>query len=71
MKIEEVRSKKDSELKFDLANLTKELHDLKFKAATGNIQSPARIRMVRRSAARIKTVLNERAQGIHGQETQS
>ena len=70
MKIEEVRSKKDSELEFDLANLNKELHDLRFKAATGNVQSPARIRTVRRSVARIKTVLKERALGAEAQEPQ-
>ena len=33
MKIEEVRSKKDAELSFDLNGLNKELHDLRFKAA--------------------------------------
>ncbi len=70
MKIEEVRSKKDSELEFDLANLNKELHDLRFKAATGNVQSPSAIRNVRRSVARIKTILAERAQGVRGQEPQ-
>ncbi|HIG87864.1 MAG: 50S ribosomal protein L29 [Planctomycetes bacterium] len=70
MKIEEVRSKKDAELEFDLASLNKELHDLRFKSATGNMQSPSSIRMVRRSVARIKTVMAERVQGIRDQEPQ-
>jgi large subunit ribosomal protein L29 len=70
MKIEEVRSKKDAELEFDLAGLNKSLHDLRFKAATGNMQSPSSIRTVRRSIARLKTVLAERVQGVRGQEPQ-
>ncbi len=70
MKIEEVRSKKDAELEFDLAGLNKELHDLRFKSATGNMQSPSSIRMVRRSVARIRTVMAERVQGIRDQEPQ-
>ena len=70
MKIEEVRSKKDAELSFDLNGLNKELHDLRFKAATGNIQNPSSIRTVRRSVARVKTVMAERVQGLRGQEPQ-
>ena len=43
MKIEEIRSKTDSELEFDLKGLKKELFDLRFKAAiesVGNTSSP-------------------------------
>lgn len=69
MKIEEVRSKPDAELEHDLGNLTRELFDLRFKSATSGVQSSARIDVLRRSLARIKTVLHERATGVRGQES--
>ena len=68
MKIEEVRSKTDSELEFELGNMQKELFDMRFRGATETSQSPARIPQLRRSIARVKTVLNERTNGIRGQE---
>jgi large subunit ribosomal protein L29 len=68
MKIDETRSKKDSELEFDLANLKKELFGLRFKATTESSANPSRIRTLRRDIARIKTVVRERAQNIRGQE---
>lgn len=68
MKIDEVRSKTDAELEFDLGNMTKELFDLRIKAATENIQNPARIRVLRRATTRVRTVLHERKNGIRGQE---
>jgi large subunit ribosomal protein L29 len=68
MKIEETRSKRDSELEFDLANLKKELFGLRFKATTETSANPSRIRTLRREIARIKTVVHERAKQIRGQE---
>ena len=69
MKTEEVRSKTDEELEFELANNQKELFDLNFRAATETMDNPARVKVLRRSIARIKTVLHERATGVRGQET--
>ncbi|MBL4769675.1 MAG: 50S ribosomal protein L29 [Planctomycetes bacterium] len=68
MKIEEVRSKTDAELEFDMGNMKKELFDLRFKTATSGVQSPAQIKILRRSIARVNTVIHERVQGIGGQE---
>jgi large subunit ribosomal protein L29 len=68
MKTEEVRSKTDTELAFDLAKMRKELFGMRFKGATETSANPARIEAVRRSIARIQTVLHERATGIRGQE---
>ena len=69
MKIEEVRSKTDSELEFDLEQLKKELFDLRFRSATENTQNPSRINVLRRSIARVNTILHERVEGIRGQES--
>lgn len=69
MKIEEVRSKTDSELDFELANMKKELFDLRFRSATETAANPARIKVVRRGIARVNTVLHERSTGLRGQES--
>ena len=69
MNTEEVRSKTDSELRFDLGNLKKELFDLRFRTATETTTDPSRIKVVRRSVARITTILHERATGVRGQES--
>ena len=60
MKVEEVRSKTDSELDFELTNMKKELFDLRFRSATETATNPARIRVVRRAIARINTIKHER-----------
>ena len=69
MKIEDIRSKTDSELEFELAKAKKELFSLKMKASTQSIQSPAMIKQLRRGVAQINTVLHERTVGIRGQES--
>ena len=71
MKTEEARSKTDSELEFDLKNMKKELFDMRFQAATETSANPARIRVLKRSIARITTILHERQTGVRGQETRS
>ena len=68
MKIEEVRSKTDSELEYDLENLKKEVFDLRIKATVGSVQNPSAIRENRRAIARIQTILHERTTGVRGQE---
>lgn len=69
MNIEEVRSKTDSELRFDLGNLKKELFELQFRTSTENTNDPSRVRVVRRAVARITTILHERTTGVRGQES--
>jgi large subunit ribosomal protein L29 len=68
MKANEIRSKTETELEFELAKMKKELFDLRFKSATQSITNPARIRVLRRSIARIHTIQHERATGVRGQE---
>ena len=60
MKIVDVRSKTDDELKTELANLQKERFNLRFQQASGQLQNTARVRAVRRDIARITTVLSAR-----------
>jgi len=68
MKTDEIRAKNDHELRFELDKSKKELFDMRFKSATQALQSPARIRELRRTIARLNTVLHERALGVRGSE---
>ena len=68
MKTDDTRGKTNSELEFDLAGIKKELFDLRFKTAAETAPNPARIRMLRRQIARIKTIVHERDSRIRGQE---
>ncbi len=63
-KASDVRAKTPDELKTDLVNLKKEQFNLRFQRANGQLENTARVRVIRREVARIKTVLNERAAKI-------
>jgi large subunit ribosomal protein L29 len=60
MKAGDVRAKTDDELKAELNQLGKEVFNLRFQKASGQLENTARVRQVRRDIARIKTVLGER-----------
>ena len=62
MKIEEVRSKTDDELVYELGLLRKELFELRFRSSTATAANPARIQVLKRGIARVNTVLHERVQ---------
>ena len=61
MKIADIRTKTADELADELEKLKKEQFNLRFQAATNQLERPARIREVRREIARIKTLQGERA----------
>jgi large subunit ribosomal protein L29 len=60
MKVKDVKAKTSDELSAELAQLTKEVFNLRFQKASGQLENTARVREVRRTIARIKTVLGER-----------
>ncbi|HSJ77282.1 MAG TPA: 50S ribosomal protein L29 [Erythrobacter sp.] len=60
-KFEDFRTKTDDQLDVDLVQLKKEQFNLRFQAATNQLERPARIREVRRDIARIMTLQTERA----------
>ena len=62
-KFEDLRVKSDDQLSADLAELKREQFNLRFQAATNQLERPARIKEVRRDIARIKTVQGEKAAG--------
>ncbi|TCS62058.1 50S ribosomal protein L29 [Varunaivibrio sulfuroxidans] len=61
MKAQDLRPKSDDELKDQLLDRRKESFNLRFQAASGQLENTARRRQVKRDIARIKTLLNERA----------
>jgi len=61
MDANELRDKTPDQLRDELANLKKESFNLRFQQATGQLENTARMRVVKREAARVKTILNEKA----------
>jgi len=60
-KIEDMRAKSDDQLIADLTELKREQFNLRFQAATSQLERPARIKEVRRDIARIKTLQTQRS----------
>jgi large subunit ribosomal protein L29 len=60
-KIADLQAKTDDELSTQLGELKREQFNLRFQAATNQLERPARIKEVRRDIARIKTLQSERA----------
>jgi large subunit ribosomal protein L29 len=68
MNAQELRDKTPDQLREELVALKKEAFNLRFQAATGQLEATARIRKVRRDVARVKTVLNEKAVGAAAEQ---
>lgn len=61
MNAKELHDKTPDQLREELANLKKEQFNLRFQQATGQLENAAQLRTARRNAARVKTVLNQKA----------
>jgi len=59
-KAADLRQKSDDQLTEELTTLKREQFNLRFQSATNQLEKPARIREVRRSIAKIKTLQGER-----------
>ena len=60
MKAKELRERSIEELRRSESELAEQLFKLRFQKATGQIENPVKIRMVRKDIARIKMVLSQR-----------
>ena len=60
MNVKEIRDKSNAELAQEITSLKEELFNLSFQQATGQLENPARMREVKKTIARIKTVITER-----------
>ena len=64
MKVDELRVLEEDELGTRLKTARRELYELRFKHAVGQLENSSQIAKVRHDIARIMTVLNERELGI-------
>lgn len=62
MLAKEIREKSNEELLKDVDLLKEELFTLRFQQATGQLENSARMKDIKKTIARIKTILSERAQ---------
>jgi len=64
-RVADLRVKTDDQLNADLADLKREAFNLRFQAATNQLERPARIKEVRRDIARIRTLQTERSRAAN------
>jgi large subunit ribosomal protein L29 len=60
-KIADLKSRTDDQLQEQLGELKREQFNLRFQAATNQLEKPSRVREVRRTIAQIRTLQNQRA----------
>ena len=60
-KFDDLNKKTDDQLSEQLGELKREQFNLRFQAATNQLEKPSRVREVRRTIAQIKTLQSERA----------
>ena len=60
-KATDLRAKSDDQLVEELSSLKREAFNLRFQAATSQLEKPTRVKEVRRDIARIKTLQGERS----------
>lgn len=61
MKISDVRDLSADQLKDELEKLKKEQFNLRFQQASGQLETPSRVNLVRKDIARVKTAQHELA----------
>lgn len=63
-KISDLTSATDDQLSTQLGELKREQFNLRFQAATNQLEKPSRVREVRRTIAQIKTLQTERSRSV-------
>ncbi len=61
MRAADLRAMSEDELKEELMTLLKEAFNLRVQTASGQLENTSRVRQVRRSIARVKTILQQRS----------
>ncbi|MBI1362360.1 MAG: 50S ribosomal protein L29 [Proteobacteria bacterium] len=67
MKAQEIRALSNDQLKDKLFGLRKEQMNLRFQQATGQMETPTRVREVRKVVARLKTEMTARDRAAAGE----
>ena len=63
MQVEEIRKLSNEEINTKITESKKELFELRLKQSTGQLEKPSRMRELRKTIARMKTILREREIG--------
>jgi large subunit ribosomal protein L29 len=61
VKTDDIKVATDDQLQTQLSELKREQFNLRFQSATNQLEKPSRVRVVRRTIARIRTLQNQRA----------
>ncbi|QVK21428.1 50S ribosomal protein L29 [Mycoplasmatota bacterium] len=64
MKANEIRKMNTTEIEKEIVNLKKELFDLRFQAAVGQLENTARLSKIKKDIARMYTIVTEREKDI-------
>jgi large subunit ribosomal protein L29 len=59
--IDDLKVKTDDQLQEQMLELKREQFNLRFQSATNQLEKPSRVRVVRRTIARIRTLQNDRS----------
>ena len=64
MKAKDIRSMDTTAIETEIGNLKKELFDLRFQAAVGQLEDTAKLSKIKKDIARMYTIITEREKGI-------
>ncbi|XMB86621.1 50S ribosomal protein L29 [Mycoplasmatota bacterium WC44] len=64
MNANEIRKMNTTEIENEISSLKKELFDLRFQAAVGQLENTARLSKVKKDIARMYTIITEREKNI-------
>jgi len=64
MKAKDIRSMETTAIETEIVNLKKELFDLRFQAAVGQLEDTAKLSKIKKDIARMYTIITEREKGI-------
>jgi len=63
MELKKMREMTDLELNAELANMKKDLFNMRFQHVTGQLENPIKMREIKRNIARVKTIIRENELG--------
>ena len=63
MELKKMRNMTEVELNTELSKMKKELFNLRFQHATGQLENPVQMRELKRNIARVKTIIREKELG--------
>ena len=66
MELKKMRDMSGAELNTELTKMKKELFNLRFQHATGQLENPVKMRELKKDIARVKTIIREKELKVQG-----